>query len=95
MPAGLVTLFLGLILMATGFCAGQRGLEDAARRAVWRVWLRQLLWWVRRCAIWPILYTRGEDLLPHIAKLLLGLVFASSTVIVFSDIPAMSRRRPW
>lgn len=35
-----------------------------------------------------ILYTRGEDLLPHIAKLLLGLVFASSTVIVFSDIPA-------
>ena len=25
-----------------GFCAGQRGLEDSARRAVWRVWLRQL-----------------------------------------------------
>ena len=42
-----------------GFCAGQRGLEDSARRAVWCVWLRQL-----------------------------GLVFASSTVIVFSDIPA-------
>ena len=35
-----------------------------------------------------ILYTRGEDLLPHIAKLLLGLTFASGTVIVFSDIPA-------
>ena len=35
-----------------------------------------------------ILYTRGEDLLPHIAKLVLGLIFASGTVIVFSDIPA-------
>ena len=34
-----------------------------------------------------ILYTRGEDLLPHIAKLMLGLIFASGTVIVFSDIP--------
>ena len=34
-----------------------------------------------------ILYTRGEDLLPHIAKLALGLIFASGTVIVFSDIP--------
>ena len=34
-----------------------------------------------------ILYTRGEDLLPHIAKLVLGLIFASGTVIVFSDIP--------
>ena len=32
-------------------------------------------------------YTRGEDLLPHIAKLVLGLIFASGTVIVFSDIP--------
>ena len=35
-----------------------------------------------------ILYTRGEDLLPHIAKLMLGLIFASGTVIVFSDISA-------
>ena len=34
-----------------------------------------------------ILYTRGEDLLPHIAKLVLGLIFASGTVIVFSAIP--------
>lgn len=33
-----------------------------------------------------ILYTRGEDLLPYIAKLALGLIFASGTVIVFSDI---------
>ena len=33
-----------------------------------------------------VLYTRGEDLLPHICKLALGLVFASGTVIVFSDI---------
>ena len=33
-----------------------------------------------------VLYTRGEDLLPHICKLALGLVFTSGTVIVFSDI---------
>ena len=31
-------------------------------------------------------YTRGEDLLPPIFKLILGLVFACETVIVFSDI---------
>ena len=31
-------------------------------------------------------YTRGEDLLPKIFKLVLGLVFACGTVIVFSDI---------
>ncbi len=31
-------------------------------------------------------YTRGEDLLPAIFKLILGLVFACGTVIVFFDI---------
>ena len=31
-------------------------------------------------------YTRGEDLLPKIFKLVLGLIFASGTVIVFSGI---------
>ena len=35
-----------------------------------------------------ILYTRGQDLLMQVFKLLLGLIFASGTVIVFSDIPA-------
>ena len=87
MPAGLVTLFLGLILMALAFVPGS---------AVWKT-LHDALFGVFGCGSFvvgaalcylAILYTRGEDLLPHIAKLLLGLVFASSTVIVFSDIPA-------
>ena len=33
-------------------------------------------------------YTRGEDLLPPIFKLVLGLVFACGTVIVFFGYPA-------
>ena len=87
MPAGLVTLFLGLILMALAFVPGS---------AVWKT-LHDALFGVFGCGSFvvgaalcylAILYTRGEDLLPHIARLLLGLVFASSTVIVFSDIPA-------
>ena len=87
MPAGLVTLFLGLILMALAFVPGS---------AVWKT-LHDALFGVFGCGSFvvgaalcylAILYTRGEDLLPHIAKLLLGLVFASGTVIVFSEIPA-------
>ena len=85
MPAGLVTLFLGLILMALAFVPGS---------AVWKT-LHDALFGVFGCGSFvvgaalcylAILYTRGEDLLPHIAKLLLGLVFACGTVIVFSDI---------
>ena len=76
MPAGLVTLFLGLILMALAFVPGS---------AVWKT-LHDALFGVFGCGSFvvgaalcylAILYTRGEDLLPHIAKLLLGLVFAS------------------
>ena len=87
MPAGLGTLFAGLLLIALAFVEGA---------SVWRV-LHTALFGVFGCGSLvlgvavcglAILYTRGEDLLPCIFKLLLGLVFASGTVIVFSDIPA-------
>ena len=87
MTAGLITLFLGLVLIALAFVPGA---------AVWRT-LHDALFGVFGCGSFvvgaalcylAVLYTRGEDLLPHIAKLLLGLTFASGTVIVFSNIPA-------
>ena len=87
MPAGLVTLFAGLVLMALAFVPGS---------SAWRT-LHDVLFGLFGCGSFvvgaalcylAILYTRGEDLLPHIAKLMLGLIFASGTVIVFSDIPA-------
>ena len=87
MPAGLITLFAGLVLMALAFVPGS---------SAWRT-MHDVLFGVFGCGSFvlgaalcylAILYTRGEDLLPHIAKLALGLIFASGTVIVFSDIPA-------
>lgn len=87
MPAGLVTLFAGLVLMALAFVPGS---------SAWRT-MHDVLFGLFGCGSFvvgaalcylAILYTRGEDLLPHIAKLMLGLIFASGTVIVFSDIPA-------
>ena len=86
MPAGLITLFAGLVLMALAFVPGS---------SAWRT-MHDVLFGVFGCGSFvlgaalcylAILYTRGEDLLPHIAKLALGLIFASGTVIVFSDIP--------
>ena len=86
MPAGLITLFAGLVLMALAFVPGS---------SAWRA-MHDVLFGVFGCGSFvlgaalcylAILYTRGEDLLPHIAKLVLGLIFASGTVIVFSDIP--------
>ena len=87
MPAGLITLFAGLVLMALAFVPGS---------SAWRT-MHDVLFGVFGCGSFvvgaalcylAILYTRGEDLLPHIAKLMLGLIFASGTVIVFSDISA-------
>ena len=87
MPAGLVTLFAGLVLMALAFVPGS---------SAWRT-MHDVLFGLFGCGSFvvgaalcylAILYTRGEDLLPHIAKLMLGLIFTSGTVIVFSDISA-------
>ena len=85
LPAGLGTLFAGLLLVGLAFVEGD---------SVWKT-LHQVLFGLFGCGSFvlgaavcclAVLYTRGEDLLPHICKLVLGLVFASGTVIVFSDI---------
>ena len=85
LPAGLGTLFAGLLLVGLAFVDGD---------SVWKT-LHLVLFGLFGCGSFvlgaavcclAVLYTRGEDLLPHICKLALGLVFASGTVIVFSDI---------
>ena len=85
LPAGLGTLFAGLLLVVLAFVEGD---------SVWKT-LHNVLFGLFGCGSFvlgaalcclAVLYTRGEDLLPHITKLALGLVFASGTVIVFSGI---------
>ena len=87
MPAGLGTLFAGLLLIVLAFVEGS---------SVWKS-LHEVLFGLFGCGSFvlgaamcylAILYTRGEDLLGQVFKLLLGLIFTSGTVIVFSDIPA-------
>lgn len=85
LPAGLGTLFAGLLLVVLAFVEG-----DSAWRA-----LHNVLFGLFGCGSFvlgaavcclAVQYTRGEDLLPKIFKLALGLIFASGTVIVFSGI---------
>ncbi len=85
LPAGLGTLFAGLLLVVLAFVEG-----DSAWRA-----LHNVLFGLFGCGSFvlgaavcclAVQYTRGEDLLPQIFKLALGLIFASGTVIVFSGI---------
>ena len=85
LPAGLGTLFAGLLLIVLAFVQGD---------SVWRA-LHDVLFglfgygsFVLGAAVCclAVQYTRGEDLLPKIFKLVLGLIFASGTVIVFSGI---------
>ena len=68
MPAGLVTLFAGLVLMALAFVPGS---------SAWRT-MHDVLFGLFGCGSFvvgaalcylAILYTRGEDLLPHICLL--------------------------
>ena len=86
MTAGLGTLFAGLLLIVLAFVPGA---------SAWNV-LHNVLFGLFGCGSFvlgtalcylAVLYTRGEDLLPRILKLVLGLLFASGTVIVFSDLP--------
>jgi len=85
LPAGLGTLFAGLLLVVLAFVQGD---------SVWRT-LHDVMFGLLGCGSFvlgaavcclAVQYTRGEDLLPRIFKLVLGLAFASGTVIVFSDI---------
>ena len=85
LPAGLSTLFAGLLLIVLAFVQGD---------SVWRA-LHDVLFGLFGCGSFvlgaavcclAVQYTRGEDLLPKIFKLVLGLIFASGTVIVFSGI---------
>ena len=85
LPAGLGTLFAGLLLVVLAFVEG-----DSAWKA-----LHDVLFGLFGCGSFvlgaavcclAVQYTRGEDLLPKIFKLVLGLVFACGAVIVFSDI---------
>ena len=85
LPAGLGTLFAGLLLIVLAFVQGD---------SVWRT-LHDVLFGLLGCGSFvlgaavcclAVQYTRGEDLLPKIVKLALGLIFASGTVIVFSGI---------
>ena len=85
LPAGLGTLFVGLLLVVLAFVQGD---------SVWRA-LHDVLFGLFGCGSFvlgaavcclAVQYTRGEDLIPKIFKLVLGLVFASGTVIVFSGL---------
>ena len=85
LPAGLGSLFAGLLLVVLAFVQGD---------SVWRA-LHDVLFGLFGCGSFvlgaavcclAVQYTRGEDLLPKIFKLVLGLIFASGTVIVFSGI---------
>ena len=86
MPAGLGTLFVGLLLIVLAFVEGD---------SVWKN-AHQILFGLFGCGSFvlgaavcylAILYTRGQDLLMQVFKLLLGLIFASGTVIVFRISP--------
>ena len=81
MPAGLITLFAGLVLMALAFVPGS---------SAWRT-MHDVLFGVFGCGSFvlgaalcylAILYTRGEDLLPHIAVLALGDIVCSTSLKV-------------
>ena len=79
MPAGLGTLFVGLLLIVLAFVEGD---------SVWKS-AHQILFGLFGCGSFvlgaavcylAILYTRGQDLLMQVFKLLLGLIFASEVV---------------
>ena len=87
MPAGLGTLFVG----AAAHRAGVRGGETPSGRAPIRFYsgcsAAAALCWARRCAIWAILYTRGQDLLMQVFKLLLGLILPAARLSCFRISP--------
>lgn len=85
LPAGLGTLFAGLMLILLAFVEGDSAWKSLHNVLFGLFGCGSFVLGAAVCCL-AVLYTRGEDLLPHIIKLTLGLIFASSTVIVFSDI---------
>lgn len=81
----IVTLFVGAMLVIMAFVEGT---------SVWKA-AHDVLFGLFGCGSYvvgvavcyfAVLLARGEELASHASKLLLGLLFASGTVIVFSDI---------
>ena len=85
-PAGLGTLFAGLLLMALAFVQGESAWRALHDTLFGLVGCGALVLGAAVCCL-AVLYTRGEDLLPHITKLALGLVLATGGVIVFTGVP--------
>ena len=86
MPAGLGTLFAGLLLIVLAFVEGS---------SVWKS-LHEVLFGLFGCGSFvlgaavcylAILYTRGEDLLGQVFKLLLGLYPAESGTVTIGGVP--------
>ena len=85
--AGLGTLFAGLLLVVLAFVPGV-SVWNALHNVLFGLFgVGSVVLGAAVCYL-AVIYTRGEDLLPRILKLVLGLLFASGTVIVFSDVPA-------
>ena len=87
MLASSITPFAGLLLMVMAFVEGQSVWQMAHRLLFGLFGCGSLVLGVAVC-YFAILVARGEDLLPRIFKLSLGLIFASGTAIVFSDLPS-------
>ena len=86
MPAGLGTLFVGLLLIVLAFVEGD---------SVWKS-AHQILFGLFGCGSFvlgaavcylAILYTRGQDLLMQVFKLLLGLYPAESGTVTIGGVP--------
>ena len=76
MPAGLGTLFVGLLLIVLAFVEGDSGWKSAHQILFGLFGCGSFVLGAAVCYL-AILYTRGQDLLMQLFKLLLVLVFAS------------------
>ena len=85
--AGLWMLFAGLLLMVLAFVPGASAWNALHNVMFGLFGIGSFVLGGAVCYL-AVMYTRGEDLLPHILKLVLGLLFACGTVIVFSDVPS-------
>ena len=94
MPAGLGTLFAGLLLIVLAFVEGS---------SVWKA-LHEVLFGLFGCGSFvlgaaicylAILYTRGEDLIGQMFKLMLGWCLPAAPSSSFPRSPPTSRRPAW